>query len=183
MKTALRRAIALICFLGMLSACSGSEEVGVNGAKASPTPTGEEPDDVAGGVDGPGGATPSPSPAASTPPGSTVSAVGIAITPIQVSITLPAAAGAGEIANFPTSAQLSAVVTFSNGSRSSQVTWQSASPDIAVVNETGMVSAVAPGTGAGPWIVVIRARSLDQKATATRNVTVTSEGRLKVDVE
>lgn len=174
--------VVLALSFGGLSGCTGAEDtLGFGPGKASPTPG------LTGGV----GANPTPTPTPSSSPSPTPTpsasptpaALAVSISPATVKISVPAGIGAGPEANYPTSAQLSALVTMTGGGTASTVTWVSLSPEIATVDQSGLVTAIAPGSGAGPWTVQIQATSADLKATAIRNVTVTSEGDVTIEVQ
>lgn len=71
----------------------------------------------------------------------------------------------------------------SDASTASTVIWNSLTPSIATVNATGLVTAVGPGAGSGPWTVQIQATSTDTKAVAVRNVLVNAQGDVAISVQ
>lgn len=169
-----------------VAGCSGTEEglAGIGAKKPSPTSSALD-GDVSGSDDDPA-PTPSPTPTPSPSPSPTpqIVATSVSISPASLRLSVPAGIGTGALANYPTAATLSAIVTMSNGSTSSAVTWDSLDPVMATISATtGALSILAPGSGSGPWTVQIKATSLDGKATGTRNVTVTYEGDVALTVE
>lgn len=176
----------LVVALAALGGCTTGEEGLGLGLKASPAPSAG---DVTGGITTGGGTTQaSPTPGASATPAPTPTpapyAIALTVTPATAQLSVPAGTGTGTVAGYPTSVQLSALVTMSNGSTSNSVTWVSSNPDVAwVVPTTGLVTIMGPGTGTGPWNVQIQAISADQKKTGVANITVTAEGEVTLNVE
>lgn len=180
-------AVATTLAIAGISGCTGTEDglIGVSGKQPTPGSSGLQ--GTAGGSADPSATpTPSPSPTPTATPTQTpqVVALAVSITPSSLKLSVPAGIGLGEAANYPTSATLKATVTMSDTSTSSAVTWVSLNPDIAAIDaSSGLLTVLAPGAGTGPWTVQIQAISADQKATGTRNVTVTAEGEVTIDVQ
>lgn len=183
-------AVATTLAIAGISGCTGTEDglPGIGGKQPTPTPSGLQ-GGVGGSADPSATPTPSPSPTPTATPTQTpqVVALAVSITPSSLKLSVPAGSGGTGLetpANYPTSATLKATVTMSDTSTSSAVTWVSLNPDIASINaSSGLLTVLAPGAGAGPWTVQIQAISADTKATGTRNVTVTAEGEVAIDVQ
>lgn len=180
-------AAALAVAIAAVGGCTGEEGVAGLGLKR-PTAA-PSSGNLAGGSSTPGSPSPTPSASAPTPtpsPTPTPQAVALAvsISPATVQLSVPAGAGAGLPANYPTTAQLSALVTFSDGSTSSVATWVSSDPSVVAVGPTtGLVTVQGPGVGTGPWTIPIQAYSADQKASGVRNVTVSAEGAVAIEAQ
>lgn len=182
-------AVAMTLAIAGLAGCTGTEDglPGIGGKQPTPTPSGLK--GGVGGSDDPAATpTPSPSPSPTATPSPTptaqIVALAVSITPSSLQLSVPAGLGTGVAAGYPTSATLKAVVTLSDQSTSSAVTWVSLNPDIASIHaSTGLLTVLAPGTGSGPWTVQIQAISADTKVTGTRNVLVTAEGEVAIDVQ
>ena len=128
--------------------------------------------------------TPTLAPTPTPPPTPGPPAVSMVILPADYSdLVVPAATDASKPAGYPSSIQFAAYVRFFDDSTSSAAAWSSDQPQIASVSSTGLVKAVAPGPGTGPWEVYITAKSLDNQATQTRLVVVKAIGDLEFTVE
>lgn len=178
-------ALALPLTVGAIAACSEEGLSGVNGlggpapgASASPSATGTAPQ-----------ATPTPTTMPTQTPTATPTpfATLVSITPASVKLWLPAGPteGHGAALDYPSEATLKAVVTFSDGSTSSAVTWTSLAPSWVTVSEAGVVSAIATDalTVAAPTGVRVRATSLDGKASLDRSIDIATDGGVAVVVQ
>lgn len=168
-----------------IAACSEEGPAGMRGLAS--TPLGSATLAPSAGPSTQATATPTSAPTATPTAAATAVATLVTITPATVSLWLPAGlTGAyGTALDFPSTATLSAVVTFSNGSTGSAVTWQSLSPSWVAVSAQGVVSALAtdalsvpPPTG-----VRVRATSQDGQASAERSIDLGTDGGVAVIVQ
>lgn len=120
-------------------------------------------------------ATPAPSfTPQPTPAGRAI--VSVVVTPATATIYV--APNRGRTPAHALSVQLSAKVTYSDGTSEDKVDWRSGEGDRAIVDETGLVSAGAEG-GA----VLIFATSKDGKAKGSALVSVKNDAALEVGVD
>lgn len=171
-----RSALGLVLLL--LIGCAGNEEGNPLGVKQTTVPGGGDPQ----ASDDP--YVPAPTPGTTPTPAPTPTPVpvpkSVSILPASVKIWVPATEMVGEPLDKPSSAQLTAAVTMSDGSKHGNVTWRSLAPHIATVDETGRVTAVGPGDGEGPWSVAVEALAPDGQTVGTRQVIVYAEGGVDV---
>lgn len=177
-------ALTLPLILAAIAACSEEAPSGIRALLASPSgsssppPAGASPGDTA---------TPPTAPTAAPTAAPTPFSTLVTITPASVTLCLPDSltAGHGAPIDLPSQATLKAVVTFSDGSTSSAVTWSSLSTAWVHVSSEGVVSAIATDalTVAAPVGVRVRASALDGKAGAFRDIDISTDGGVAVSVQ
>jgi hypothetical protein len=129
------------------------------------------------------GSTPVPtssSPTPSAPPAP--HPVAVAIAPLDAQVWVPALGGP-PAPGYASTTRLKATVILSDNSTHSTVTWSSMAPTLATVDQEGRVTAIAPGTGIGPWPVEIRAIAPGGTPLGVAQILVRAEGDLEVEVE
>lgn len=101
----------------------------------------------------------------------------VALSSPALTLYAPASDGLNT-ADLPTTAQLGAVVTMSDASTTSAVTWSSSNPQVARIDSTGLVTTVGAGSA-----LLSATSTQDASKAASCNLTVKAQGLVDVTVE